>query len=334
MLEHLFETTRLFQKFEENLPESALKGPLTMESPPIRGGQVGPYNKAASTAYYLIGSAHFLADLQKKLMEVTHDFNTILPQFSEGALSFYNFTKFVEPILHEMEKLVKEEKEMNAKIHKLEMKFEELTELLSMKNRDCEAHKKLLLEFMKGCHEMEDELGELGVTKYPKDKERVIKIPDQGVGQTSKDSRSVPVVQDKKAGVSSVWELTDDTLIRRPYTSNALDSNESEKHEVKEMKKKLEEAVQENAALQRDVERLKKTLYFDRFAPEGALHSRWLAWAQQLQDRPTVAARALIALQKKALQSDEELKYLENSLSKFKRTFDERPTAGFGEITG
>ena len=104
-------------------------------------------------------------------------------------------------------------------------------------------------------------------------------------------------------------------------------------HDVEELKKKLEEVTQENVLLKSELERLKKTLQLDEVMPNSAQQSRWLAWAQQLQDGPTVAQRAKIALQKKAMESDEDCQAIESALAKFKDVFDKHPCASFDEIT-
>ena len=108
VLENLLETSRMWTKFETKLPESTTKDGEPDKSPAKRGHTNDSLNNVAITAHKLLHTADAMSDFLKQLTEVTANCKVMLPHFAEGAVSFYNFTKFLKPLLHELQRAEKE----------------------------------------------------------------------------------------------------------------------------------------------------------------------------------------------------------------------------------
>ena len=93
-------------------------------------------------------------------------------------------------------------------------------------------------------------------------------------------------------------------------------------HEVDELKRKLDQAIQENVHAQSKVKQLKRIVHLDKCMPKKSLDSRWLVWAQKLQDKSDALSRAMKGLLKLAMKSKDECNAVESFFWHLKQMFE------------
>ena len=349
-LENLLKLSVQFANLHEEIGGSSNPddGATTVPMSPL----ADPKNVAhiLDTAFKMTMSAEFLAKVAPTFMNLAKEFSFMAPEMLKGAIAFQNLTKTFGPLFEERDvhilQLVEYEKKIadlggvEARCKVLELKLKTSESEVEHLNQQSSRQMEELMKMRKRIAELQ------GTSKNPSEVaiSPVIVLGDSQETQESEDKLSLPfdkaeasdnpaIVNVQESHDMSMLKATQQPSMEKLSSVYVNAETQTESCDFEELKHKLEEAIEAKGIVESKLNRLQLCLDLKKFMPSSGLESRWLAWVQRLQDRPSVVSRAMAGLQTLAMESNENCDAIQSSLSWFKTMFDQHPSKGYTEIT-
>jgi hypothetical protein len=345
-LENLLKLSVQFAKYHEEI-EGIDDPNLDIPPPPCERRNVG---HIIETAMQLTQSAEFLAKASPFYLNLAKESCRLAPELLKGALAFQNLTKTFIPLFEGRDAMILQlqayEREI-ARLKEVEATCKVREQNLKISEGDVEHLNQQLLRLTEELTKMRKVNAELkAISKISSDVaiSPIIVLEDSEETQESEDKLSLPlekveatdnpdITNVEESHEMSRLEATPQPSMEKLSTVCMNAETQTEDHELEELKHQLEEAIEAKVSVESELNRLKLSLNLEKLMPSSGLESRWLAWVQKLQDKPSVVSRAMVGLQTLAMESIENCNAIESSLNRFKTIFDQHPSKGYTEIT-